>query len=106
MPEIELEAVRGRVCLRRGDRVSVAVAAERGGKAQLRRADHAHSRAAADIEQGCSVELADQLEAKPRRRMRTGGEGPAGVDRDRFTGARFLLPWRHDPEAARAHRPV
>src|SRR5437762_1916710 len=97
MPEIELEAVRGRVCLRRGDR---------GGKAQLRRGDHEHSRAAADIEQGCSVELADQLEAKPRRRMRTGAEGPAGVDHDRFTGARFLLPWRHDPEAARAHRPV
>ena len=61
MPEIELEAVRGRVCLRRGDRVSVAVDADRGGKAQLRRGDHEHSRAAADIEQGCSVEFSPEL---------------------------------------------
>src|SRR6266576_635149 len=38
--------------------------------------------------------------------MRSGPERPAGIDRDRILVVLRLLPGRHDPDAAGAHRPV
>ena len=68
-------------------------------EAELRSSDREHARAAADVEQAGRLELLQQLEREPRRRMRTRAEGPAGIDDDRLGSRRRLLPRRTDPEA-------
>src|SRR5205823_12073603 len=50
-PQVQPDPVRGRVCPGRHDRMRVAVDTDDRGKAQLRRSDRDHARAAADVEQ-------------------------------------------------------
>src|SRR5207248_9978325 len=62
--------------------------------------DREHARAATDIEEARRLELLEQLEAEPGRRVRARAEGAARIDRDRRDAGRRLLPRRPDPEAA------
>ncbi len=76
-----------------------------------RREPEAHARdcenagAAADVEEGAALGgRREELDAEPRRRMRTGAERAAGVDHDRASGIGCLLPGRPNPEPADGDR--
>ena len=53
-------------------------------EAELRGGDREHARSAADVEQAARLELLQQLEREPRRRMRAGAERAARIDHDRL----------------------
>src|SRR5438067_2355068 len=96
---IELDAVGARVGEGDADRVVVDVDRHDRPEAELCRGDREHSRPTADVEQASRLDLLQQLEREPRRRMRAGPEGAARVDHDRRHVVGRLFPGRPDPEA-------
>ena len=105
-PRLDLDAVHARVLARRLDRGLLDVDAEDRGEPEQRGRDREHAGAAADVEQGAALELLQELQAEPGRRVRAGAERAAGVDDDREGIVRRRLPRRSDPERADAHRLV
>ena len=86
-----------------GDRIDVDRDDRREPEAHAR--DREDARAAADVEEGAALGgRREELDAEPRRRMRTGAERAAGVDHDRPSGIGRLLPGRPDPEPADGDR--
>ena len=101
-PDVDVDAVGVGVGQRRldGDGIDVDRDDRREPEAHAR--DRENARAAADVEQGAALGgRREELDAEPRRRMRTGAERAAGVDHDRASGIGRLLPGRPDPEPAR-----
>ena len=98
-PDVDLGVVRVGVGHRRldGDGIDVDRHDRREPEAHAR--DRENARAAADVEEGAALGgRREELDAEPRRRMRTGAERTAGVDHDRASGIGCLLPGRPDPE--------
>src|SRR5207253_9774756 len=62
--------------------------------------------AAADVEQRSALEVEQELEAEPRRRVPPGPERPARVDHDGDRVRRRRLPRRPEPERPDARGPV
>jgi hypothetical protein len=89
-------------CVREGrlDRGVVEVDPDDRLEAEFRSGDGEDARAASDVEQAARLELLQQLECQVRGRVRTGAEGAAGVDHDRFHAGRRVFPRRPNPEAA------
>ena len=100
LPDVDRDAVVGRVPLARLDRLRVEVERQHRGEAELRGGDREHAGAAADVEHAAARLGLEQLEAEPRRRMPAGAEGAAGIDHDRDRVRVRLLPGRADPEPA------
>src|SRR5438105_1714726 len=103
---VDRDVVRSGIAESCFDRVLVDVEREHRPEAQLRRCDRDHAGAAADVEQAPTLELCQELECQPRRRMRTRSERAAGLDPARDHATRRLLPRRSDPEACDLDRLV
>ncbi len=82
------------------DRVGVDVDPDDRPEAELRRSDREDAGAAAHVEQAAALELLEQLEGEPRRRVPAGAEGSPRIDHDRIAALGRVLPRRPDPEAA------
>ena len=97
---VELDAVRTGVLPGDLDRDLVHVDSKHRREAEPGRGDREHAGAAADVEEGATRLVEQELEAEPRRGVRAGAEGAAGVDDDRERACRRLFPRRADPECA------
>ena len=96
--DLDRDAVRRRVLAGRLERDVVDVDRTHGREAELRRGDGEDAGAAADVEQARRLDVLQQLEAEPRRRVRARAERAAGIDDDGDRLGRRLLPRWPDPE--------
>ena len=96
----QVDAVRVRVQVCDLDCVLLVVDGDDRPEPELLGGDREHAGAAPDVEQARRLELLEQVEAQPRRRVRAGAECAARIDHDRREALGRLLPRRPDPEAA------
>src|SRR5581483_6097568 len=73
---------------------------------ELGRGDGEDARPAPDVEEARRLHVLQELEAEPRRRMRSGAEGATGIDHDCDRVRARLLPRGTDPAATDPHAVV
>ncbi len=103
---LDLDAVRACVLAGRFDRGLLDVDTEDRCEPEPCGGDREDARATADVEQGTDVDLLEELQAEPGRRMRARPEGATGIDDDRQRVRRRRLPGRPDPERSHSDRLV
>ena len=89
---------------RRFDRRLLDVDTEDRCEPEPRGGDREDARSTADVEQGADVDLLEELQAEPGRRVRARPEGATGIDDDSKRIGRWCLPRRPDPERPHSDR--
>ena len=101
---LDLDAVRACILAGRFDRRLLDVDTEDRCEPEPRGGDREDARSTADVEQGADVDLLEELQAEPGRRVRARPEGATGIDDDSKRIGRWCLPWRPDPERPHSDR--